>query len=344
MNGGPWLASLEERASQVLPPEVHRYYRQGARDGVSAAEATEAWHRLRVVPRVFVDVREVDLSVPFLGDVAALPVGVAPSTLQRAADVGAEVSMARACQEAGVPLVLSSNASTPFGEIADTGVTWWLQAYLPQERSLARPMLDAAVAAGAGAIVLTVDTPVVGTKYDDGAIWNETPPEWLRVNLGDAADAPKAADLTPADIGWLHAVTGLPVVVKGVLHPDDAIAAVVGGAAAVWVSNHGGRQLDRVASTAECLGAVVERVDRRVPVYVDGGLRSGLDVLTALALGADGCFVGRPALYALAIEGSRGVRRLFAELTEELTEALRLSGCATPYDARRARVERGFGP
>ncbi|MGO4258647.1 alpha-hydroxy acid oxidase [Marmoricola sp. RAF53] len=333
-SGGSWLASLEDEACRVLPPEVYGYYRQGARDGTTAAEAVAAWERYRLVPRVLTDTRAVDLTTSFLGTRSAVPFGVAPTTLQRAADPGGEVAMARACAAHGVPMVLSSNATATFAEIDATGATWWLQAYLPQDRELARPMLESAVEHGAGAIVLTVDTPVVGTKYDDGAIWSATPPSWLRVNLGPAADAPKARDLGPADFTWLHEVTGLPVVAKGVLSPGGAAAVVVAGAAAVWVSNHGGRQLDRAAATADCLAPVVDRVDGAVPVYVDGGVRSGITALTALALGADAFFLGRLPLYALAVAGTDGVGRLFSTLTDELTEALVLAGCPGPEAAR----------
>ncbi|MBO9521186.1 MAG: alpha-hydroxy-acid oxidizing protein [Nocardioidaceae bacterium] len=329
-----WLLSLEERARDVLPEVVFGYYRQGARDGVTASEAAEAWLRYRLLPRVLVDVRAVETTTSFLGSDASGPYGVAPTTLQRAADPGGEVAMAKACAAAGVPMVVSSNATATFAEIAATGVTWWLQAYLPEERALARPLLESAVAAGARAVVLTADTPVVGTKYDDGAIWSAIPPAWLRVNLGDAADAPKARDLGPADVGWLGEVTGLPVVVKGILRPDDARRAVDAGAAAVWVSNHGGRQLDLAAATADCLPGVAAAVDGDVPVYVDGGVRSGTTVLTALALGADAVFLGRLPLYALATGSTAGVERLLSTLAEELVEGLRLSGCTRPEDAR----------
>lgn len=332
--GDTWLASLEEQARAVLPGEVYGYYRQGARDGVSAQEAPSSWGRYRLAPRVFTDVRAVDLRADFLGTPAQLPVGIAPTTLQRAADPGGEVAMAEAARVAGVPLVVSSNATAPFAEIGAVGAPWWLQAYLPQQRDLARPVLQAAVAAGARAVVLTVDAPVVGTKYDDGAVWAATPPDWLRANLGEAADAPKARDLGPADVTWLREVTGLPVVVKGVLSPEAAAAAVVAGAAAVWVSNHGGRQLDRAVATADCLATIIERVGGSVPVYVDGGVRSGIDVLTALALGADGIFLGRLPLYALAVDGARGVTKLFEALRAELLEALTLTGCGRPVDAR----------
>lgn len=334
MTDSTWLASLEDEARRVLPPEVYGYYRQGSRAGTTADEAVAAWHRHRLLPRVLTDVRTIDLSTSLLGAAMRTPFGVAPTTLQRAADPGGEVAMATACAASGVPLVVSSNASASFEEIAATGVTWWLQAYLPQQRELAEPMLAAAVSAGAGAIVLTVDTPVVATKYDGGAIWAATPAEWLRVNLGPAADAPKARDLGPADFTWLARVTGLPVVAKGVLSPEAAAAVVIAGAAAVWVSNHGGRQLDRTAATADCLAAVVERIDGSVPVLVDGGVRDGIAALTALSLGADGVFLGRLPLYALAVGGSDAVERMFSALSDELEEALRLAGCRDPRTAR----------
>jgi 4-hydroxymandelate oxidase len=336
------LDALEGEARRVLPPAAFAYYRQGARDGVSAAEAVDSWSKLRLVPRVLREVAEVAMGTTLLGAESSLPLGVAPTSLQRAADPRGEIAMASACASAGVPLVLSSNATATFADLAETGVTWWLQAYLPQDRELARPMLEAAVDAGAGAVVLTVDTPVVGTKYDhgEGVIWDQVPPEWVGTNLGPAAGAEKARDLGPADVAWLADVTELPVVPKGVLDPEDARRAVDAGAAALWVSNHGGRQLDRVATTADCLARVVEAVDGEVEVYVDGGIRSGLSVLTALALGARACFLGRLPLYALAAAGEDGVRAMFTAMSDELDESLRLAGCADLDDAQALTVLR----
>lgn len=331
-----WLSTLESEARRALPEHVYEYYRQGSRTSAAAEEAVAAWERHRLVPRVLRDVREVDLTTTVLGTTFAAPFGVAPSTLQRAADPDGEVTMAAACVGAGLPVVVSSNASASFAEIGATGAHWWLQAYLTEDRDLSVPMLEAAVAAGAGAVVLTVDTPVVATKDDGGgtSALDQVPPDWLRANLGDAADAPKARDLGPGDITWLQERTALPVVVKGVLHPDDARTAVTAGAAAVWVSNHGGRQLDRAAATADCLEAVAEAIAGTAEVYVDGGVRDGTAALSALALGADAIFLGRLPLYALAVGGSAGVGRLFEELVSELSESLRLAGCA---DSGRVR-------
>ncbi|MCW2785928.1 MAG: hypothetical protein JWP74_2445 [Marmoricola sp.] len=331
-----WLAALEGEASRVLPPEVYEYFRQGSGASTSADEAAAAWQRYRLVPRIFADVRDVDLATSMLGVSYAAPLGIAPTTLQRAAHREGEVAMATAAAAAHCPMVLSSNAAATFDEVAATGVGWWLQAYLPQERSLALPMLEAAVGAGCRAVVLTADTPVVAAKADGGrpSVLGQVPRRWLRTNLGDAADAPKAQDLGPADVTWLRDVTGLPVVVKGVLRRDDARVCVEAGAAAVWVSNHGGRQLDRSVSTASRLAGVVEAVSGSCEVYVDGGVRDGVGVLTGLALGADAVFLGRLPLWALAVAGRTGVERMFSDLGSELIEAMRIAGCAVPGSAR----------
>jgi 4-hydroxymandelate oxidase len=332
-----WLDTLEDRARQDLSVPLFHYLAQGAADGITAGEARGAWSAHRLLPHVLRDVTHVDTRTSLLGHEIAAPIAVAPSTLQRAVHPGGELAMARATAAAGSLMVVSSNAGTPFAEIGATGVTWWLQAYLPADRTLAEPLLARAVDAGARAVVLTVDTPVVGTKYDAAAqsVWEVTDPALLRVNF-DASyaqepGAEKASDLGPHDIGWLAETTGLPVVVKGVLRPDDARRCVQAGAAGVWVSNHGGRQLDRAVPTAHALPAVAAAVGRGAEVYVDGGVRSGLDVLTALALGARAAFLGRLPLFALT-GGEPDVARMHAELVQELVEALRLAGCRRPED------------
>jgi 4-hydroxymandelate oxidase len=335
-----WMESLVERARDALPAAVLEYVLQGARESTTAGEAVAAWRALRFLPRVLHDVTHVDPSVTVLGHRLAVPWGVAPSTLQRTVHPDGELAMARATADAGSVMVVSSNAGTKFAEIGGTGVHWWLQAYVPADRTLAEPLLERAMAAGARAIVLTVDTPVVGTKYASpgtGLIWDSLDPAYLRVNFDPTYDdqpgSEKALDLGPHDIGWLADRTGLPVVVKGVLRPEDAVRSVQAGASAVWVSNHGGRQLDRAAATATCLPSVVAAVGEQAEVYVDGGLRTGLDVLAALALGADAVFLGRPPLLAL-LDGAAGVARLHQELRAQTVDALRLSGSRTVADTR----------
>jgi 4-hydroxymandelate oxidase len=330
-----FIDGLEQRAEELLPEPVHRYFRQGARDGVTAAEAVAAWDAFRFLPRVMRDVTDVHTGTSLLGSYTNTPFAVAPTTMQRAAHPEGELAMARAAHASGALLVLSSNAGTTVEDIAATGVDWWLQMYVTAERRTSLPLMRRAADAGAKAIVLTVDTPVVGTKHDGTGptVWDVAEPAWLRANFpaeyGDAAGDEKATDLGPHDVDWIAQSTGLPVVVKGVLRGDDARRCVEAGAQAVWVSNHGGRQLDYAAATASCLADVAAAVGSSAEVYVDGGIRCGRHALAALALGARGVFLGRLPVYALAAGGSEGVRRLFAELGDELVDALRLAGCAS---------------
>jgi 4-hydroxymandelate oxidase len=337
MSDAGWLAGLEEHARSRLPAELFEYVVQGAREGLSAAEAAEAWRAVRFRPRVLRDVTSLDLMVQLLGFPSSVPWGIAPTTLQRSVHPDGELAMARATAAAGGVMVVSSNAGTRFAEIGATGVRWWVQVYVPEHRHLAEPLLDRAVEAGAAAVVLTVDTPVVGTKYSaERDVWDTIAPADLRVNFDPDYDSQpasrKARDLGPGDIEWLAERTGLPVVVKGVLHPDDARQCVDAGAAAVWVSNHGGRQLDRTVSTAAALPEVVTAVGGTAQVYVDGGLRSGLDILAAVALGADATFLGRLPMYAL-VDGEEGVSRMHSELATQVAEGLRLAGCPSVSDA-----------
>ena len=328
-----WAEHLEELAREVMPEAVYRYVRQGARDGVSAAEAVAAWERFRFLPAVLRDVTEVDCTTELLGTPVRTPFAIAPTTMQRAVHPDGELAMARAAAASDTLMVVSSNAGTTFEEIADTGVTWWVQVYVPADRLVCKPLLDRAVRAGASAVVLTADSPVIGTKYDAGGetVWDVAESSWLRANFpdeyGELVGHEKAADLGPQDIDWLRKTTGLPVVVKGVLRPTDARRCVDAGASAVWVSNHGGRQLDRVAATADCLPAVAAEVRGDAEVYVDGGVRNARHGLSALALGAKGVFLGRPPLYALAVDGDAGVVRLLDSLSDELVESMRLAGC-----------------
>jgi 4-hydroxymandelate oxidase len=350
-----YVEELAAKARERLLPEVFRYFAQGAGDGVSAAEAASAWDRFRLLPRVLQDVTRVELATTLLGTRVRSPFGIAPTTLQRAAHPAGEVAMAEAAAAAGSLLVVSSNAGTDFAEIGAVGAPWWLQLYVTPDRSLTAPVVERAVDAGAAALVLTADTPVVGTKRNEGrSVWEVTDPTWLRANFSGVADpaasAEKATDLGPHDIAWLVERYGLPLVVKGVLHPADARRCVDAGAAAVWVSNHGGRQLDRVVATADALAAVGDEVGHDAEVYVDGGIVRGAQALVAGALGARAVFLGRAALFALAADGAAGVQQLIGHLDAELEEALRLAGATSvgevptdlvaPPSARRARTER----
>ncbi len=339
MGAERWQQRLWDDARDVLPEHVWRYFAAGARDEVSLRESLTAWGDVRLHPHVLRDVRSPDPTVTVLGRSIPAPFGIAPTSLQRLAHPDGELAMARAAALAGTVLTVSSNAGTLFSEIGDTGVHWWLQAYLTADRDLIAPTLEAAAAAGARAIALTVDTPVPGTKYDidDDAfgdvtgVYGTNHPEAVR---GETPGAEHAQDLSAADIGWLRDLTGLPVVVKGVLRADDARRCVEAGAAAIWVSNHGGRQLDRAVSSRTSLPEVARTVGADVEVYVDGGIRSGLDVVTALALGARATFGGRMPLLALAAGGTDRVVDTLEKVRLEVVDALRLSGCGSADDAR----------
>lgn len=329
---GRYTELVQELARERLQDEVYLYFQQGSAEGVTAAEAPRAWDRIRFVPRVLRDVTDVDITTSALGTELRSPFAIAPTTLQRAAHPEGEVAMARAAKASGSLLVVSSNCGTSFAEIGSVGAPWWLQMYVTADRSATVPVVDKAIEAGARAIVLTADTPVVATKAAGSrTVWEVVDPSWIRSNFVGVNDLlaadDKATDLGPQDIAWLADRYQLPVVVKGVLHPADARRCVDAGAAAVWVSTHGGRQLDRVLASADALPAICQEVGGAAEVYVDGGVRRGTDALAAAALGADAVFLGRPPLFALAAGGSEGVTRLLDELATELVEGLRLVGC-----------------
>ncbi len=332
------LDDLHDRALRRLQPEVAEHFDQGAGAGLTVGEAAAAWDRLRLRPRVLRDVSSISTAATVLGHELATPVMVAPTAMQRAAHADGEVATARATAAAGSLMEVSTNSGSKFADIGATGAPWWLQVYVLRDRGLTRAILDRAVDAGASALVLTVDTPVVGRKRTAGkTIWEVVPEESLLVNVQDApvpADGlDKADDLTPDVISWLRDATGLPVVVKGVLRADDARAAVSAGASAVQVSNHGGRQLDLAVSTAEALPEIAAALaGSGAEVYVDGGIRRAEHVLAALALGANGVFIGRPVLWALAAGGASaqggcdGVLALLREFTDQVGHVMMLAG------------------
>lgn len=339
MGGERWQERLRADARAALPDHVWRYYTAGARDEVSLGESETSWSDVRLWPHVLRDVRSPLTSTSLLGTHSPFPIGIAPTSMQRLAHPDGELAMAAAAVATDTLLVVSSNAGTPFADIGSTGVAWWLQAYVTADRSLIAPTFESAAAAGARAIVLTVDTPLPGTKHDiDEAAFGDLS-QVYGVNhraavRGETPGAEHARDLAPGDLAWLHDLTGLPVVVKGVLRGDDARRCVDAGAAAVWVSNHGGRQLDRSVSTRTALPEVVAAVGEDTEVYVDGGIRSGLDVVTALALGARATFCGRLPLLALAAGGSDRVVSSLEMLRAELVDGLRLAGCSGLTDTR----------
>jgi 4-hydroxymandelate oxidase len=331
------VPELERRARRLLTPEVYDYYAGGSGRERTLRASTHAWQQHWLMPRVLRDVSAVDTSVRLPGlpeTVARTPVAVAPTGFQGLAHPEGEVATARGAARAGALMVLSTRSSVKIEHIAEAvaseGGSWWFQVYVMRDRDLTARLLERAVAAGARALVLTADTPVVGRKRRDRTEGVVSDAQFL-ANIGPLADfsaAGQAADLTFADIGWLSRLSGLPVLVKGVLRADDARECMAAGAAGVIVSNHGGRQLDRAMPAALALPAVAAALGPSAQVYADGGLRSAEDVLAALGLGARAVFLGRPVLWALACGGADGVRDLLTGMTSDLAHVMALAGAA----------------
>jgi 4-hydroxymandelate oxidase len=324
---------LRARAHTALPPDVTAYYDAGSGDELTVNEASAAWRSLRLRPRVLQDVSVVSTQVTLLGTEVSAPIGIAPTAAHGFASPDGEVATAAAAADTGNLFVVSSRATARLATIAAAAGPWWMQIYVMADRGLSDEIARQATDAGARAMVVTVDTPVVATKRREPRGLRFPEPALLP-ELDEASDdaLTQAPDVTAADIARFADLTGLPVVAKGVLTAEAAHACVDAGAQAVVVSNHGGRQLDGAIATAHALPEVAAAVGDRVEVYVDGGIQTGRDVLRALALGADAAWLGRPVLWALATGGTTGVRDLLADINADLVEALTLSGCPSPAD------------
>ncbi len=331
----------EDEARGLLEAGAYAYFATGAGSEETLRTNVEAWRDWWLRPHGLRDVTEVDLRTNLLGVEVSSPLMVAPTAFHRLAHPDGEVGTAGAVGEVGGLYVLSTRATVTLQDVSAVAGPWWLQVYVLRDRGVTTEVVRRAVEAGARALVLTVDTPVVGSKLRD-ADFDLTGLDTLIPELAAERDDDglyQAPDVTYDDIAWLRELAGgLPVAVKGVLRADDARAAVDAGASAVWVSNHGGRQLDGCVPTAVALPEVVEAVGDDTEVYVDGGIRHGRDVLRALALGARAVAVGRPVLWALAADGGPGVRDLLTDFAADLAETLRLAGVRSPGAVTRDLV------
>ena len=364
--GAVSLLDFREIAAAVVEPAAFDYIDGGAWDELTLADNEAAWFEHRLRPRVLVDVSRIDPSTTLLGAPAAYPVAIAPMAAHGLAHPEAETGTARAAAGAGVPFIASTMSTRSLEEIATAAPdgTRWFQLYSQADPGRTRRLVERAAAAGYRAIVLTVDLPILGYRERDRRNGFD-----LSVPLGNfAADAAgpthgdhgrgpaggddatsgyevldedQARNLTWASLETIRSWSGgLPLVLKGVMTAEDARLAVEHGVDAIVVSNHGGRQLDRVLPPIDALSEIVEAVPAGTEVWVDGGVRRGLDIAIALALGARGVLVGRPILWALAAGGEAGARRALAILREEFEIALTLLGTATPADITPAHVVR----
>jgi 4-hydroxymandelate oxidase len=337
------LARLEAQARAALPEPVYDYFAGGAGDEVTLAENEEAWRRLWLRPRQLAGVGEADPSIELLGRRLAAPLLLAPVAAQRLLHPDGEVAVATAAAGAGVPFCLSTRATADLAEVAEAAGDGarWFQLYFDPDRDRVARILRRAVEHGYEQVVMTVDLPVAGRRERELRHGPIAMPPGIAVasHLGDGEAAAWTkpppggwATLTWDDVDWVAQVTGRPVVLKGVLSPEDARLALEHPVSAIVVSNHGGRQLDGSVPTAVALREVVSAVDGRVPVLVDGGIRSGADVVRALALGAAAVLVGRPYLWGLATGGEPGVREVLDSLIADTARTLALIGAPTPAD------------
>uniref|UniRef100_A0A8C0G9A5 (S)-2-hydroxy-acid oxidase n=1 Tax=Chelonoidis abingdonii TaxID=106734 RepID=A0A8C0G9A5_CHEAB len=348
MSGKPvCVGDFEQYAKRFLPKAVYDYYRSGADNQQTLADNVAAFSRLRLYPRMLRDVSVMDLSTSVLGQKISMPICAGATAMQRMAHVDGETATARACRSLGTGMMLSSWATSTIEEVAQAAPDGlhWLQLYIYKDREVTRSLVQRAERAGYKGIFVTVDTPLLGKRFDDVRNKFQLPPH-LRMknfnthdlefssekgygeNSGLAVYVAQAIDpsIKWEDIKWLRGLTSLPIVAKGILRADDAREAVKHGVNGILVSNHGARQLDGVPATIDVLPEIVEAVEGKVEVFLDGGVRKGTDVLKALALGATVVFIGRPIIWGLAYQGEEGAKEVLQMLKEEFQLAMALSG------------------
>ena len=338
------LSEVEALAKAVLPAQTWDYYAGGANDELSLAANRRAFDEVALLPRVLVDVSRRDASCTLLGRTVPAPIVVAPMAFQLLAHPEGELGIARACSAVGLPMTVSTFATTSIEEVrAGSTAPLWFQLYVHQDRAITQDLVARAAAAGYEALVVTVDVPEIGRRERDERNGFRLSPDLRVANFRQNSSAPllqpedgsglatfihgmRDASLSWNDLEWLRGLSPLPLILKGLNRADDAHRAVEYGVSGVVVSNHGGRQLDTAIAGLRALPAVAEAVDGRAMVLMDGGIRRGTDILKAIALGADAVMVGRPVLWGLAVDGEAGARRVLKLLTAELDLAMALSG------------------
>ena len=346
------VADYERLAEERLEPGPWAYLVGGSGDEWTLRENRAAFERWTFRPRVLCDVSEISTATSVLDTRLELPVILAPVAYQELFHGDGECATARAAATAGAGMCVSTFSTRTHEEIAAAapGLSQWCQLYVFQDRGVTREHLAGAADAGCSAVVLTVDTPRLAQRERDLRIGFEVPPEmplpYARATIGAAPQNPADqfalldASVSWRDLEWIASEGRLPVVLKGIVTAEDAKVAVEHGAAAIVVSNHGGRQLDGVPATLDALPELVGSVAGRVEIYVDGGIRRGTDVAKALALGAQAVLVGRAAMFGLAVAGEDGVRHVLELLREELALTLGLLGCTSPRELTQAHVQR----
>lgn len=350
----------EQAARSILPKTAYDYFRSGADEEKTLAANRDAFDHYDIWYRVLVDVSTVNLETEILGTKVAFPILVSPTAYQKLAHPEGEVAAARGAAEAETIYTLSTLATSSIEEVAAASAgPKWFQLYVHKDRGLSKSLIERAEAASYRAIVLTVDAPVLGRRLADERNKFVLPEGLSMVNLGSLAEDLTAseegsaltsfaasrhdASLNWDDIAWIRSITDLPILIKGLVRPDDAERAVESGAAGVIVSNHGGRQLDGAPASIDALGEIADVVAGRCEVLMDGGVRYGTDVLKALALGAKAVMIGRPIIWGLAVGGTEGVTRVLELLGAELTTALTLAGSPSVKAIDSSLIQRRRG-
>ena len=344
------LFGYEQLAKEHLSQMAFDYYSSGAWDEVTLRDNLAAFTKVKLRPKMLVDVSNINLTTQVLGESLQLPLLIAPMAFQCLADPEGEIATALAAEIAGVGMVLSTLATKSLEEVATVanGLQWF-QLYIHKDQGLTQALVQRAYTAGYKAICLTVDAPMLGKRERDQRNEFTLPPGLHPANLTNISglDIPQAPgesglltyfaqQINPAvtwkDLEWLQSLSPLPLVVKGILRADDAVRAVEYGAQAIVVSNHGGRQLDGAIASLDALPDIIAAVDGKAEVLLDGGIRRGTDILKALAYGAKAVLIGRPVLWGLAVAGKIGVSHIISLLQDELNLAMALSGCASLGD------------
>ena len=341
MEGDPvCLTDFEPLAKKKMPAMGWEYVTAGAGDEHTTRWNCEAYQRIRLKPHVLVDVSQLETRVTLFGQEHAFPILLAPTASHKLTHPEGELATARGAAAAGATMVVSSFASIKLEDVAGAARgPLWFQLYAQTDHGFTRELVQRAEAAGYRALCLTVDTPNTGARNREARARVKLPPfpnlqglPGYNSETGQQTGASRIFQsvLDPAlswkDIDWLRSFAKIPLLVKGVLNPDDADRAVKTGVSGIMVSNHGGRNLDTVPATIDALPLVAEKVAGRVPVFVDGGIRRGTDVLKALALGASAVLIGRPYLYGLGAAGADGVSKVLDILQREFQMAMMLTG------------------
>lgn len=331
------IDDLEKQAQAVMPQMGFDYIRGGAETENTMRRNESSFDMVDIYPRILTGVDMPNTETSILGINIALPVIVAPAAAHGLAHVSAEAGTARGAAASGTIMSVSNYASSTLKDIAraGSGGAQWFQLYLSKDDAFNQRIIKQAEDLGFKAIILTVDAPIGGNRVADMRNNFKFPLELPNVakksgtTKGKGIKAVFAAaqnDLSPYDVMRVKSMTKLPVIVKGIQHPDDAEIAIIAGADAIWVSNHGGRQLDGGPAAFEVLGEVAKRVNKRVPIIFDSGIRRGQHVFKAIASGADVVAIGRPVIYGLALGGWRGVVSVFDYLKKDLQRVMWLAG------------------